>query len=299
METSVWHCVSQAPEVLGESAVWSVAERALYWVAIRGQAVVRLDTASGRIARFAFDELVGGVVLEASGTVLVALRESIVRLDPASGRREPVITLEQGLPENRLNEFKCDPRGRLWCGSMWDFGEQVRGSLYVIGPDWRVHIVRRDIGIPNGLAFSTEQDRVYFADSQKEAIEYAPLSAEAGRGAVLAWTALVGPGVLPGRPDGAALDADGYLWSARPRGGCIARIAPDGRVDRLLKLPVTHATSCAFGGPDLDVLYVTTLTQRLSPQDLRAQPLAGHVLATRPGVRGVPEPLFSPVRPLP
>jgi len=292
-----WASASGTHELLGEAATWSVAEQALYWIAIRDKALLRLDWKTGAVRRYALDQLVGGIVLEQSGTVLLALREAIWRLDPRTGDCAHVLTLESGLPENRLNEFKCDPLGRLWCGSMWDFGEQVRGKLYVVDAAWSVTTVRSEVCIPNSLAFSIVMDRVYFADTDTGAIEYARLSTDVAAHP-LSWTTYSPAGAVPGRPDGAALDAEGYLWTARPRGGCVARIAPDGTVDRILPLPVSHATSCAFGGPDLDTLFVTTMRQRLTPAEIAAQPLAGHLLCAKPGVCGVPDSLFRAAGPL-
>lgn len=287
-----WQVAAAEPRcLLGENPVWSVREQALYWVDIRAQALHRLAWPAGAVRTWNFAEPVAGVALASEGAVVLAMKASIARFDPCSGRIAPLLTVETGLPENRLNEFKCDPAGRLWCGSMWDYGAQVRGSLYRIGPDLAVQVLRSGIGIPNGLAFS--QDRVYFADTQRGDIEVAEFTADES---VPSWRTFSPAGAVAGRPDGCALDAQGHLWTTRPRGGCVARIAPDGTVAAVYELPVSHPSACAFGGPELDMLFVTTARQKLAPEELARQPLAGCVLQARVGVRGRPEPEFQLAR---
>lgn len=151
--------------------------------------------------------------------------------------------------------------------------------------------MRTGIGIPNAIAFSPDGRTMYFADTQNGCIERAEYDQATGE--VGAWRLHVAADAVPGRPDGAAVDAAGYLWNARYGGGCVARFAPDGRLDRMVPLPVSQPTSCAFGGPALATLFVTTARQRLSASVLAAQELAGSLLAFEPGVAGLPEPAFA------
>jgi sugar lactone lactonase YvrE len=292
VESVEWQQLTQTPCVLGESPVWSSTEQVLYWIDVRGAELHRYDPQTRSQASFRFGELLGGVVMETGGCVLLAMKDAIHRFDPRSGATARLVALERDRPENRLNEFKCAPDGSLWCGSMWDFGLHVRGSLYRIDSALSVQVLRDKIGIPNGLAFDGERTRVYFADSKAGTIEHARWDLAAGA-AALEWNPF-GASPLEGRPDGSAIDDEGFLWSVRTGAGCIARIASDGRVDRLLKLPVTHPTACAFGGPGLDVLYVTSSRQRLDADALALQPMAGHLICARPGFRGVREPMFTP-----
>ena len=151
--------------------------------------------------------------------------------------------------------------------------------------------VRTDVTIANGIGFSPDDSTMYFADTATGAIESAPFDAETGFPG--AWRILVERGAAPGKPDGSAIDSDGGIWSARFGGGCIARFTPAGKLDRLISVPATQPTSCAFGGTALDTLFVTSATQRMSAGALAGEPLAGAVFALKPGVRGLPETAFA------
>jgi sugar lactone lactonase YvrE len=140
------------------------------------------------------------------------------------------------------------------------------------------------------LCFSVDGRRAFFADTPRGCIEVADL--EPGTGDPGAWR-LFDDGKAPGHPDGATIDAEGCLWSARPGGGCLARFTPDGHLDRLVLLPVSRPTSCAFGGSDLRTLFVTTSRQRLSAEELATEPLAGRLLALDVGACGIAEPSFK------
>ncbi len=222
----------------------------------------------------------------------MALRGSIHYLDARTGALTPMLTLEQGMPNNRLNEAKCDRQGRMWCGSMWDYGAQTAGSLYRIDADLRATTVRSAVTIPNGIAFAPDGCQMYFVDTATGAIEVAPYDTTKGQPG--GWRTLVEAAVAPGKPDGNTVDSDGGIWSARYGAGCVARFTPEGKLDRLIQLPVSQPTSCTFGGAGLDTLFITSASQRMAPAALAAEPLAGAVLALRPGVRGLAEPAFTP-----
>ncbi|MEP6969622.1 MAG: SMP-30/gluconolactonase/LRE family protein, partial [Betaproteobacteria bacterium] len=188
------------------------------------------------------------------------------------------------------NEAKCDRQGRLWCGSMWDFGKQPTGGLYRISTACETRKVRSAVTIPNGIGFSPDGRRMVFVDTATGRIENAPYDTDAGMPGP--WSTLVEAAAAPGRPDGSTVDAEGCIWSARFGAGCVARFTPKGKLDRLIRLPVSQPTSCSFGGANLDTLFVTSATQRLMPEALAAEPLAGALLALRPGVQGLTEPPF-------
>jgi sugar lactone lactonase YvrE len=146
-----------------------------------------------------------------------------------------------------------------------------------------------DITIPNGQCFSPDGGTLYFADTVEGRIRAYQVDDGVPRNP----RTLLDAGVLPGRPDGATVDVDGFVWSARYGGGGVARVDPSGRVDRFLRLPVSQVSSVMFGGDDLRTLYVTTSRQRLSDQALAREPLAGSLLAVDAGVRGLPEPRYA------
>ncbi|MCC6304489.1 MAG: SMP-30/gluconolactonase/LRE family protein [Rhodobacteraceae bacterium] len=276
--------------VLGESPLWSPHERRLYFVDVRRPALHRLEPDSGRIDTWLMPEVVAAVVLRQSGGLVLSLRSGLAAFDPATGSLRPLLAVSEGQAGNRLNDTRCDRAGRLWFGTMWDFGRRTTGALYRVAPDLAIDRLRDGITIPNALCFSPDDRTIYFADTRAGPLEAADFDLRTGT--VGPWREVAATASAPGRPDGATVDAEGYVWNARVTGGCLARFAPDGRLDRIVGLPATMPTSCAFGGPDLDTLFVTTATQGLDPGVLERQPMEGRVLALRPGVRGLAEPMF-------
>lgn len=278
-------------DVLGESPSWLASEQCLYWIDLRAPALRRLDPASGTVESWAMPDLIGAVVGRRSGGLVVAVRHALLGFDPRDGEFVAIANVEDGPPDNRLNDAKCDPAGRIFCGSMWDFGLRTTGGLYRVDMTGAVTQLRSGVTVANAIAFAPDGRTLYFTDTRQGAIEqadYDPATGEIGP-----WRRFAAADAAPGRPDGATVDADGYLWNARYQGGCLARFAPDGRLDRLVELPVSQPTSCAFGGPDLRTLYVTTARQKLSAEALGAEPLAGALLALDVGVAGLVEPLFA------
>jgi sugar lactone lactonase YvrE len=279
--------VGDSLHALGESPMWSARDRALWYVDLRACALHRFDPASGATLLWKFPELVAGVVLAPHGRLAIAFASRVVLFDPASGTSAPLVTPEEPSLGNRLNETKGDRQGRLWTSSMRDFAAATTGSLYRIERDRQVVRLLGPVTVPNGLAWSPDARTLYFADTpdgRLRAYEFDPATGEIGTMRVLCET-----GVVPGKPDGAAVDADGCVWSARYGGGCVARITPRGEVDRIVELPVTQVASCAFGGDDLRTLYITTARQRLDEAALAREPLAGALFALRVAVSGLPE----------
>lgn len=281
--------VARTSDTLGESPFWDWRTSQLYWIDLRRPSLNCLDPSSGEVNSWPMPELIGSVVGRRSGGLVVALQSGLYGFSPATGTHTALLGLESDIAEHRLNDAKCDAHGRLWIGSMWDFGRNPTGKLYRIEPDRSVHVVRERVSVPNAIAFSPDQSTIYFTDSKRSAIERAAVD-DAGR--VSAWGELVADNLLPGAPDGATVDAEGFLWNARFRGGCLARISPTGAIDRVIDLPVSQPTSCAFGGPDLDTLFVTTGRQGMTMDALAAEPEAGSLLALDVGVKGLREPLF-------
>ena len=290
MQTMPFEVVAPAGHTLGESATWCSRTQTLWWVDIRAPQVKRWSSATNAIDVWVMPELCGAVVPTTGVELVVALRTGLHALDPRTGALVALVTLEAGQPEHRLNEAKCDRQGRLWCGSMWDFGRHPTGSLYRIGPDLVTHRARSAVTIPNGIGFSPDGRRMLFVDTSTGRIECATYDPETGMPGP--WSTLVHADVVHGKPDGGTVDAAGCIWSARFGAGCIARFTPQGKLDRLIHLPVSQPTSCSFGGANLDTLFITSATQRLTHEALAAEPLAGAVLALRPGVQGLVEPPF-------
>lgn len=274
---------------LGECPLWDERESMLWWVDSRWPALKRFDPATGAVMMQVLPEVVGSIALRDRGGLLAATKSGLHVLDGSGGALEPRANPEAHLPENRFNDGRCDRAGRFWAGTMCDARRDPTGSLYRFDADFTCAKLRNAIIIPNGLAFSPDSRTMYFADTNRHTIwawDYDLASGAATNERVFADTG-------EARPDGSCVDADGGLWNAQYGGGRLVRYAPTGKVDRVVDVPVANPTCCAFGGDDLGTLYVTTATQRLSPADLAQQPLAGSLLALRPGVKGLPEGRFA------
>ena len=283
-------CVLALGSKLGESPIWCERTARLYWVDSRGPALHRYDWHDRRHRSPKLPEVVGSIALCESGGLLAALRSGIYRCaeDGTLGAR--LAAPEPDKPENRFNDGRCDRRGRFWSGTMNDHERAATGSLWRLDTDLSCTAMRHDIIVPNSIAWSPDDRRMYFADTYREHILAFDYDADTG---ALANERLFAACPGPGRPDGSAVDAEGCLWNAEYGGGRVVRYRPDGTIDRAIGLPVSQPTCCAFGGPALDHLFITTATQRLDAAALAAQPLAGGLFVARPGVVGLPEARFG------
>jgi sugar lactone lactonase YvrE len=280
--------VGEQTDILGESPIWNERDQALYWVDIRRPAIRRLDYASGRVDSWGMPDLTGSIAFVADDRLLVALPDKIALFDLAAGALTPIAHMPERIPGHRFNDGRCDRQGRFWAGTMHNATRAPEGVLYRLDAAGLAPVLR-GICIPNSLAWSPDGRTMYFADSLQYAIfayDYDPGAGEISGKRVFAKTE------PPGFPDGSAVDAEGCLWNAEFNAGRIVRYAPDGRIDRVIPTPVPRPTSCAFGGPNLDILYITTTSQHMTQEEREAMPLAGSLLAVEPGVRGLPEPRF-------
>ncbi len=280
--------VCATEDILGESPAWSSGRDVLYWVDIRRGILHEFSPSSGVYARHDLGPaLLAGVVPAKDGRLLLGRARGLELCSGADPKHtEQIAGLDFMPPQNRVNEMKADPAGRLWFGSMWDFGQGCSGALYRLEAGGGPALIRDNVTIPNSLAFSPDGKWIYFADTKLEAVEGAPY--DPGTGEVGKWRMLIPPQAAPGRPDGVAVDSEGCLWSARFAGSGVTRFSPDGRVLGQIRLPSSQPTSCCFGGSRLDTLYITTARQKLSPGQLKLEPLAGALFAVVPGVTGLP-----------
>jgi sugar lactone lactonase YvrE len=277
-------------DILGESPVWCGREQVLYRVDIRAPALHRLDPRTGALRTFALNDLCGAVIRSTGRRLVLAMRTGLFVFDPENESLTPLVAPEPETLNNRLNETKCDRLGRLWVGTMRDYGAACTGSLYRVGADLSCERVLGDITIPNAMAWSPDNRTMYFTDTAEGRLRAYEFDASEGR--LGAMRIVEGAATLPGHPDGATVDADGCLWNARYQGGCVARITPKGDIDRIIEIPARQVTSCALGGPGLRTLYITTARQRLTAAELEAQPLAGALFAVEVGIGGIAEPEF-------
>jgi sugar lactone lactonase YvrE len=284
-----------AKAIIGESPLWSATQRALYWIDIKKPALYRFEPDGGAQRSWALTSDVGGFVLmQDPPGALVALRYGLHRLDFATG----ALTLLAASPFDpalfRFNEGACDAQGRFWIGVMFDPLERGRrkekGSLHSFTLTGGLRAEPDLSDLHNGMAWSPDGRTFYLSHSYERRIFAHPYDCETGRmgkGGLLA-TLPEGLGI----PDGAAVDTEGGYWTACHGGGRLRRFYPDGSIDRDIMLPVSQPTMCAFGGVNLDELYVTSARDKLSAGQLEEEPLAGAILRLRPGESGAIRPVY-------
>lgn len=281
--------VADSADQLGECPIWDDRGRALYWVDSRGPSIKRLAAGTGELTVAPLPEIVGSIAFRERGGMLAATKSGIQFFDEKSSRLDAIARPEPHLPDNRFNDGRCDRAGRFWAGTMSDVRRDPVGTLYCLDAKLACTPLRNAIIIPNSLAWSPDGRTMYFADTNRHTIwawDYDPATGAAMRERVFADTGA-------GRPDGSCVDADGCLWNAEYGAARLVRYTPAGGVDRVIELPVANPTCCCFGGERLDELYITSARQRLTSAELARQPLAGSVLAVRPGARGLPESRFA------
>lgn len=277
-------------DILGESPVWDGEGRCLYWVDIRQPAIRRFVPTTGMLDTWSMPGLVGSIALADEGRLVVALPRSIDLFDTRTGALEPFAQVPPLPQDHRFNDGRCDRQGRFWVGTMNNITRAPEGVLWRLDGAGRLESMREGVCIPNSLAFSPDGRTMYFADSLRYELYAHDYDTAIGRPGDARTIATTTP---PGFPDGSTVDAEGYLWNAEFNGHRVVRYAPDGRIDRVIELPLRMPTCCAFGGDNLDILYVTTASQHMTDEELHEQPLSGALLALDVGVRGLPEPRFA------
>ncbi|MCB9967090.1 MAG: SMP-30/gluconolactonase/LRE family protein [Geminicoccaceae bacterium] len=286
---TVVDCVLDAKAQVGEGAMWDETLGRLWWVDINAPTLNRFDPATGENRAWTMPSRIGCFGFRAKGGFVVALEDGFSTFDPETGAIEAIVDPEPEWPENRFNDGTPDSAGRLIAGTM-PMGERLPvASIWRLDADRRVSRLVDGLRVSNGMAFSPDGRLFYWSDSDPSVqtiwvADYDPASGTLGRRRVLAKT-----DELAGRPDGGTIDADGCYWMAGVGGWQLVRFTPDGRVDRIVDMPVERPTKIAFGGADLKTLYVTSISGGQTPGTEARQPQAGGIFALSvPGVQGLP-----------
>ena len=289
--------ILDARNATGESPVWSIAERALYWVDIPAKRLHRWCPADGKSQSWQTSQMLACIAQAGNGSWVAAMENGLFAITPhADGSLDSrlLAIVTHALPEMRFNDGHCDRQGRFWAGTMlmnMAAGAPV-GAMYRYSAG-QVEPLKAQLDgfiVPNGLAFSPDGKTMYLSDSHPDVQKIWAFDYDTDTGIPHDRRLFVDMTEHPGRPDGAAVDADGCYWICGNDAGLIHRFTPDGKLDRSLSVPVKKPAMCAFGGADLDTLFVTSIRPVGDTSD---QPMAGGVFALSPGVKGLPEPEFN------
>lgn len=285
-------CVLDIKAAIGECPRWHPHERRLYWVDILEPSLNALDPATGQTERWLMPERIGCFGFRREGGLIAGMQLGIyiVELDPTV-RTERVFAFEADNPQTRFNDGRVDPGGRFWAGTVIESMDKRVGSLFRYDPNGTCTRMVDKLICSNGLAFSPDGRIMYHSDSRQDYVWAWDYDRETG--GISNQRVFLGIDIQEGRPDGAAVDVEGFYWICHIGGWHLARYSPDGVIDRVVGIPVQRPTMCGFGGPDLRTLYITSATYPLSAAELRKQPLAGGLFALEVDVPGFPEPFFG------
>jgi sugar lactone lactonase YvrE len=277
--------------LVGEGPVWDIAEQALYFIDIVGKAVHRYDPRTEQTRSWNVGQIIGSMALRRRGGAIVALKDGVFTLDLDGGGLELLAPARHINPRAQMNDGKVDRRGRFVVGSGdSDIRDCKRyGTLYSLEPHGSLRELDRGIAISNGPCWSPDNRTLYFSDSLPHRIYAYDYDIETGD--VANRRLFADTRELGGIPDGATVDTDGLMWMAICEGAKVVAFRPDGRVERIIDMPVKLPASVMFGGPNLETLYVTTIDPKL----LGREPDGGGELfrITGLGARGIPEPRYA------
>jgi sugar lactone lactonase YvrE len=278
---------------LGETPIWSPEENALYWVDWGGRPTCRFEPETGKFNTFSVSVPVTALARRASGGWIAIAQNGLYGWDPKTDVYELIVgPPDPAKPDIIYNDAAVDRQGRLLMGTV-NMNDPFlpEGSLYRLDPDGSLHELDTGYATANGIGFSLDSQTVYVADQRKWeiiALDYDPDKGTTSNRRIFAR--------IPedeGQPDGLIVDAEGFIWNGHQGGWKLTRYDPDGRIERQIRFPVQHVISFAFGGKELDVLYVTTSSWGFTEADRQQQPWAGDLFQVQTGIKGLLEPAFA------
>lgn len=296
--TLEWTTLPATLDLLGESPIWDGATQTLYWTDIPGKALKSWHPQSGQHRVWPMPDEVGSFALRQQGGAILAMRSGFALFDFTTRELKPLPSPDYDQTKMRFNDGRCGPDGRFYVGTMYEPRGRPEGRLYRLDTDltW-TELPDTYAVVSNGLAFSRDGKTMYHSDSSGYIVNVHDFDVATGNiGPRRTFVTVPRPeengGINLGRPDGAAIDAEDYYWSAMYEGQRIVRFAPDGSIDREIPFPIRCPTMICFGGENLDTLFVTTSRNGRPAAELARQPDAGKVFVAKVDVRGVDEPKF-------
>lgn len=300
-----WTKLTKQHSILGESPFWHPDEQRLYWVDILGRNIHRMHVTTGVQESWEMPQEPCCIAPATSGGLIIALRDGFYRGKVWNGAIAPLATVGTGHLDfdtsiMRFNDGKCDPEGRFWCGTMIEPREPKIGSLYSL--DCRAGHVQIDLqasgaSVPNGLAWSKDGKKVYWSDSWNHRLDIfdwdAKTNALSNQKRLMDFPRKGETAVYGGRPDGAAMDSEGNYYVCLMEAGLLLKLSPDHQELARITLPVSFATMPCFGGADFKTLFVTSLRENRTAEELAEQPDLGHVFSMRVDVAGAPVNFFK------
>ena len=281
--------VADVKAVLGEGPIWVARDQSLYWLDIKGRRIFRLRDKDVR--EWQTPVRVGSIAPRAAGGFIVGTDDGFYGIKLGDEAHFTAIgNPEAGLPDSRFNDGKVDRHGRFWAGTMDDTEQASVGALYRLGADLHWNKVDDGYGVTNGPAFNRAGDIIYHTDSARRTIYRFALSPDGELGRREIFARFTG---AEGYPDGMTVDAEDCLWVAFWDGWAVRRFSPAGEELAAIDMPVQRPTSVAFGGPELDRLYITSARIGLDQAAIAVQPSAGGLFMLQPGVSGIAERPFA------
>lgn len=276
---------------LGECPLWDAEAQVLWWVDIEAPSLNRFDPATGENRAIAMDENIGCVGLRRGGGFIAGMRSGLWLLDRAGRKERHIANPQADFRISRFNDGRVDPWGRFWAGTIHEPRDRPAAGLWRVDADLSCTRVGWDITVSNGLGFAPDRRWMYHADTPAHVVWRYPL--DPGTGAVGEREMFHRFPHGNGRPDGAAVDAEGFYWSALYEGGRVVRISPAGEIVEEHDVAARCPTMCALGGEDLRTLYVTSARHGRGAAELAERPGSGDIFAMRVAVPGQPEPRFA------
>lgn len=271
---------------LGEGPIWIAKHQSFFWVDIENGTLFQMLLPSMAVKTFKFEGRLAVALKGKGNDLILGLDRSLIRFDLETGKQEKLLELEQEFPLHRFNDGKADPKGRIWIGTLSTLFTKGAGSLYCISEELAVEKKLENLTISNGMAWTKDQSGFYFIDTPTQQVQEFDFDTKTGS-INFKRIAIQVPKKL-GSPDGMCLDQEGMLWIAHYGGSGVYRWNPkSGELMDQIKLPVPHVTSCAFGGPNLDQLLITTAQENLSPDQINQFPQSGDVFLVNVEVGGI------------